>query len=201
MIMLVNIVGMFLLFLMSIANGGGLPNSDPVGQKADFPTDIDASIAATSVGYYLQSLSKRELGVAQLQDIVNGLRDESKTHEDDTTSSLVSRLARKISRKIDEFHSNLEIVAESLSANIQMQQLRSHQGQGQDLPPPCCSSHLSNAVNVPCTVIHMGTNGTGTARFAATVFESHVAPRGTVRQFYMSSDGSSHVEHPIGVYQ
>lgn len=157
--------------------------------QAENPSHIDTSLPATSIGLYLKSLARRELGVDHLQTFLQGNAAEKKIQDD---RELVHHLAERLATKLSKIQTYLTNISQELNLSL----LTQNPDNNQKLLPPCCSNHPGNTVG--CSVIHLGFNGTRTARLAANVFDTHTPslPLGAVRRFFMTNDRTTHLEFP-----
>ena len=103
--------------------------------------NVDTSLPATSIGLYLKSLVRRELGIDFLQEPLEA--QDTFDHDEDKLAKAATRLNVKI-YKVRQY---LQNVTKEISDRL-------------DQPVkddsklyPCCSSPLQDRV---CTVIHLG---------------------------------------------
>ncbi len=146
---------------------------------------VDAEKPAISIGIYLKSLARRELGVDQLQDFL---------HFDKGPSSAglhLETLGKNLEGKLETSRHFLHQLSQDLALN-----LASFGDTERELLSPCCSSHPNHELG--CSVMHLGYNGTRKARIAAQVFDTwqYKLPKGAVRRFFMTTDRTTHLEFP-----
>lgn len=154
----------------------------------DLSGHIDVSLPAASIGHYLKSLPRRELGESQLQDLISLVTSKGQPRGEDEERTL-GLLCQRLDNKLHVLKHHLSNLSTEFSSSSSF--VNEH-----DPPPPCCSSHLHSDLSKGCSVIHYGDKGTSAAKLAAKVFEERDAPKGCIRRFFMSTDKSAHVEFP-----
>lgn len=178
-------IHLFLYILASLASPGR-PNKTSWNNNVETPpirddSVPDVSIAGTSVALYLQTLSQRELGVAQLQTLFNrrGTRSENR----DAPEEDAFRLSSMLHHKTNQLYNHLARIANILSTS--------------GMPvvdEPCCPTKLTtvSSTNVvqACTVNHKADS----ASVTMSAFENIESMIGVSSQYYLSSQG--HVEFP-----
>ena len=165
--------------------------------------NFDITLPTAPIAFYLKSLANSELGVAKLQETLitaaTAKKKKQQAHHSKKTSTrndvLLQMVSEKLSRKWKAFNSHLNSINVQLEKNLKE---LSKFGSTMDdkVLPPCCATQDQNEAK-GCSVIHLGYNGTRTARIASEVFDSLVgAPEGSKRQFFISTDGTTHLEFP-----
>ena len=167
--------------------------------------NFDITLPTAPIAFYLKSLANSELGVAKLQETLITAAAAKKKHQvhsstktsrnDDAFLQIVSE---KLSQKWKAFNSHLNSITVKLENKLQ----ESSSGLTAALDhkvvlPPCCATQDQNEAAKGCSVIHLGYNGTRTARIASEVFDSLLTtPEGSKRQFFISTDRTTHLEFP-----
>lgn len=162
---------------------------------ADQPSHIDTSLPATSISLVLKRLASQELGADQLHDILNWNTDFQRHHDQELEESF-QILVERLDSRLKSVSSYLSKVSSELGASLNIETPE----RDQKLLPPCCSTHHYDGFNdhLGCSVIHLGYNGTRSARIAANVFNNMTMemPPGIVRRFFMTTDRTTHLEFP-----
>ena len=155
--------------------------------------NFDITLPAAPIAFYLKSLANSELGVAKLQETLTAAAKKQKIDQKILSDLSLENVAEKLATKWNTLRDHLSNVSLKLEAKLRSSGLSTHKSQ--ILPPPCCATQDSK-VDKGCSVIHLGYNGTRTARIAAEIFASSVSPVGSKRQFFISTDRTTHLEFP-----
>ena len=172
--------GWYIIFCLPLALG-----------QPDYTAHVDTSLPATSIGIYLKTLARRELGVDHVEESVDIGSIGSTIKDFDinvNAETLLSEVSTRLDVKIFQVYDFLSNITNRLSLGLK------GKPEAELKLIPCCSNHPP--IGKVCSVIHLGFNGTRTARLMANVFDNLTLSKGINRVFFMTTDRTTHMEFP-----